>query len=143
MNAAALIKKHKGTVFKFSRSSLNRLSTVNGDLQKIAMRAIEITSIDFGIPRHGGLRTAEEQRILCDEGKSLCDGYDKLSYHQTGNALDFYAYVDGRASWDTEHLAMVAAAFLQSASELGIILEWGGLWKNFVDMPHVQLKERI
>lgn len=129
--------------FKFSRTSLNRLNTVNRDLQKIAMRAIEITAVDFGIPRHGGLRTPSEQEVLFNEGKSLCDGYDKCSLHQTGNALDFYAYVDGKASWEPEHLAMVAAAFLQASSELCIYLEWGGLWANFVDMPHVQLKERV
>jgi peptidoglycan L-alanyl-D-glutamate endopeptidase CwlK len=125
--------------FKFSRSSLNRLNTVNCDLKEVAMRAIDITTVDFGIPQYGGLRTVEEQQALYKDGKSMCDGIEKPSYHQSGNALDFYAYVDGKASWKKEHLAMVAAAFLQAASELGIKLEWGGLWRNFVDMPHVQL----
>jgi len=127
--------------FKFSRTSLNRLNTANRDIQKVAMRAIEITVIDFGIPQYGGLRTASEQKYLFDQDRSKCDGYEKKSYHQSGNALDFYAYVDGKASWNTEHLAMVAAAFLQAASELGVKLEWGGLWLNFKDYPHVQLSE--
>lgn len=127
--------------FKFSRTSLNRLNTTNRDIQRVAMRAIEITVIDFGIPQYGGLRTASEQKYLFDQDKSMCDGYEKKSYHQSGNALDFYAYVDGKASWDTEHLALVASAFLQAASELGIKLEWGGLWKGFRDMPHVQLSK--
>ena len=61
------------------------------------------------------------------------------AYHQTGNAVDVYAYVDGKASWDHEHLASVAAAMLQASSELGIPLEWGGLWKGFCDRPHFQL----
>ena len=33
----------------------------------------------------------------------------------------------------------VAAAMLQASSELGIPLEWGGLWKGFCDRPHFQL----
>ena len=75
-------------------------------------------------------------------GLSKCDGYEKISSHQTGEALDVYAYVDGNASWEEHHLAMVATAMLQSASQLGVGLEWGGLWKSFIDMPHFQLKKR-
>jgi len=55
-------------------------------------------------------------------------------------ALDVYAYVDGAASWRPQHLATVAAAMLQAANELGVRLEWGGLWRSFVDMPHFQIK---
>ncbi|MEO5344604.1 MAG: hypothetical protein H7842_15010, partial [Gammaproteobacteria bacterium SHHR-1] len=61
---------------------------------------------------------------------------------------DFYAYVDGRASWEREHLAMVAAAFLQAASHLGYAISWGGLWKQRGggiygwDMVHVELVDR-
>lgn len=128
-------------MFKFSKSSAAVLSTVDERLQRIANRALEISVIDFGIPSTGGKRTAEEQKKLFDDKKSNCDGYINKSYHQTGMALDFYAYVDGKASWDEGHLSLVAAAFLQAANELDIKLEWGGLWKNFQDMPHVQIKK--
>ena len=67
-------------------------------------------------------------------------------------ALDFYAYIHGKASWEHKHLAMVATAFFQAASELGYRIEWGGLWKRKKpklidgipygwDMPHIQLIE--
>ena len=102
--------------------------------------AIQITKIDIGIPSTCGFRTAEKQNELFTDGKSKADGYNKKSYHQTGKALDFYAYVDGRASWEPHHLTYVATAFLQSASILGYKLEWGGLW-NYLDMPHVQIKD--
>lgn len=123
---------------KFSKSSLAVLNTVNSELQEIANLALEICPIDFGIPSSGGLRTVDEQKLLFNEGKSKCDGTIKKSYHQSGNALDFYAYVDGRASWHKTHLAIIACAFLQAANQLGYELEWGGLWKHFQDMPHVQ-----
>lgn len=125
--------------FNFSDSSINRLNTVDAKLQEIAHLAIEITKVDFGIPPYGGTRTPEEQNKLFHDKKSQLDGYSKKSHHQTGRALDVYAFVNGKASWENEHLAMVAAAMIQAANHLGYKIEWGGLWDNFVDMPHFQL----
>jgi len=114
---------------------------VNKKLREIAHRALELSPIDFGIPQYGGMRSAEEQNHLFHRGKSKCDGYRLKSNHQTGNALDVFAYVNGQASWEREHLAVIACAMLQAANELGHKLEWGGLWKSFVDMPHFELKQ--
>ena len=125
--------------FKLSNSSRQRREGVDPRLIEISDRALEISIIDFGIPRDGGLRTAERQMELHLDHKSNCDGIVKLSRHQSGKALDVYAYVDGKASWDKYHLAMVAAAMLQAASELGHELQWGGLWTSPVDYPHFQL----
>jgi peptidoglycan L-alanyl-D-glutamate endopeptidase CwlK len=128
--------------FKLSDRSRENMNGVDRRLVAIAEMAISISPIDFGIPQDGGVRTAERQFELFKAGKSKCDGFNKKSEHQSGLALDFYAFVDGKASWDREHLAIVAAAFLQSASMLGYKLNWGGLWKGFVDMPHVQLANK-
>ena len=125
--------------YKLGKRSLRILTTVHSDLEKIAHRAIQLTPIDFGIPSTGGYRSPEEQHELFLDGASKCDGYTRLSNHQSGNALDFYAYIDGRANWDRENLALIACAFLQAANQLGIKLQWGGLWENFVDMPHIEL----
>tara|TARA_R110000737_G_C14440457_1_gene461288 strand:+ start:345 stop:728 length:384 start_codon:yes stop_codon:yes gene_type:complete len=124
---------------KFSKTSLARRSGVDGRLVEISDLAIKICPIDFGIPGDGGIRTPERQQELFNEGLSKCDGFKNKSFHQTGLALDVYAYVDGKASWETEHLAVVAAAMLQAASQLGYKLEWGGLWPW--DKPHFQLTE--
>jgi len=126
-------------VFRLSNRSKRRRSGVDPRLIEISDLAIQITVVDFGHPADGGLRSAERQNDMFHLGLSKCDGYKRLSKHQTGKALDVYAYVDGKASWDTEHLAMVAAAFLQAASMLGHKLEWGGLWTSFQDYPHFQL----
>jgi len=125
--------------FKLSNRSKERRDGVDPRLIDISDLAIQITVIDFGIPRYGGKRTSLDQRELYNAGNSKCDGYKKRSKHQEGLALDFYAFVGGQASWNTEHLAMVAAAFLQAASILGHKLRWGGLWKGFKDYPHVEL----
>ena len=101
---------------KFSKTSLARRSGVDGRLVEISDLAIKICPIDFGIPGDGGIRTPERQQELFNEGLSKCDGFKNKSFHQTGLALDVYAYVDGKASWETEHLAVVAAAISSHTS---------------------------
>lgn len=128
-------------MFRFSKSSESRMIGLDARLVRVARRALEISKVDFGIPASGGLRTAEQQYELYKDGASQLDGYEKKSCHQTGKALDVYAYVDGHASWEREDLTMVACAMLQAAAELGVQLEWGGLWSSFVDMPHFQIKD--
>lgn len=127
-------------MFQFSGSSIANRHGVDRRLIDLSDRALEITKIDFGHPKHAGLRTAYEQNQLFRDGKSKADGYTHRSRHQDGKALDFYAYVDGQASWQKEHLAQVACAFFQAAIELNIKIRWGGLW-NFEDFPHVELVE--
>ena len=121
-----------------ARSKKNR-EGVDSRLIEISDLAITITTIDFGHGSTAGLRNASLQKKLFDNGKSKCDGTIVKSYHQTGKALDFYAYIDGNASWERAHLAEVACAFLQAASQLGYKIEWGGLWPW--DAPHIQLSE--
>lgn len=128
-------------MYKFSNRSLKRMEGIDPRLIEIAKRALEISKIDFGIPQYGGLRSAPEQRELFNKDLSRCDGYNLESYHQSGKALDVYAYVDGKASWDSQHLMLVATAMLQAAAELGYPLKWAGLWNNFIDMPHFEFKD--
>lgn len=125
--------------FALSRNSKSNMAGVNPKLVAIVERAIQITKMDFGIPSLGGLRTAEEQHKLFLDGKSTLDGYKKKSNHQSGNAIDVFAFYNGKASWDEYHLALVCCAMMQAASELKIGLRWGGHWNNFVDMPHFEL----
>lgn len=140
-------------MFKLSaRSKRNRIG-VDPKLIEISDLAIQITKIDFGVPEDGGIRTAIRQNELFRDEKSKADGFENLSEHQPaddgyGKALDFYAFIDGSASWQHEHLAMVAAAHLQAASILGYKIEWGGLWMSTKktngipygwDMAHIQL----
>jgi peptidoglycan L-alanyl-D-glutamate endopeptidase CwlK len=125
--------------FKFSQASKNNMIGVNPDLITVAQLALSISYIDFGIPTDGGYRSVKTQRVLFENKKSQCDGVIKRSKHQDGKALDFYAYVNGKASWDLQHLTIVAAAFMEAAQQLNKKIEWGGHWKSFRDYPHIQL----
>lgn len=54
------------------------------------------------------LRSAQEQNRLFKEGKSKCDGYNIISAHQKGKALDVYfveenKLVDPKAGWEYWH----------------------------------------
>jgi|CoawatStandDraft_6_1074263.scaffolds.fasta_scaffold88324_2 peptidoglycan L-alanyl-D-glutamate endopeptidase CwlK len=134
--------------YSFGKNSLKHQEGLNPDLKLILKRALEISVFDFGVPQTGGARSAETQNRLYLDGKSQLDGLNHLSNHQSGNAVDVFA-IDpetGKASWDHEMLAVIAAAMLQAASELETApLRWGGLWGHygrngaFCDRPHFEL----
>jgi len=138
--------------FKLSKRSKSRRAGIDPRLIEIDDLAIQLTTVDFGHPRDAGVRDSDRQYEIFVSGNSMCDGTKRVSKHQSGKALDFYAFVDGSASWKHSHLAMVAVAYLQAASMLGYKLSWGGLWvrddaieidgiKYGWDMSHVQLEE--
>ena len=119
--------------FKLGANSINNMSGIDERLIAIAELAITLTNIDFGIPNTGGLRSTEDQAKLFTSGVSKADGRTNKSYHQTGKAVDVYAYVDGKASWDKLHLSLIAAAMLQASSQLG--------WKSWQDYPHFEIRD--
>lgn len=125
--------------YQLSKSSKNNRAGVDYRLIEISDLAITLTDVDFGHPKLSGLRDASQQKLLYLDGKSQCDGEVNISKHQLGKALDFYAFVDGKASWDIVHLSAVACAMFQAAMILGYRIQWGGLWKNFKDYPHIEL----
>lgn len=139
-------------MYKLSKRSLKRLEGINPLLLQVIREGIKNSPYDFGIPMHGGLRTAEDQHYLFLRKVSQLDGYNKKSYHQTGNAFDIYLYIDGKASWDRNKLEEVAKHLQSIASDMGIELTWGGDWdgdgirvdkdedENFFDGGHFQVK---
>lgn len=128
-------------MFKLSKNSIKNIKGVDGKLIEIIELALAISRIDFGIPMYGGLRTEKQQHTLFAEGKSKADGRYRKSKHQSGEAFDVFAYVDGKATWDLLYMSQVACAILEAASHLGVKLKWGGHWKNFEDLPHFELEE--
>ena len=127
--------------YKLSNRSKARMEGIDDRLIRVANLAIELTIVDFGIPKYGGLRTLEDQQLLFKDAKSKADGINRKSYHQTGNAVDFFAYVDDKASWDKGALATVACSFYQAASILDVPVQWGGLWGW--DFPHIQINNGV
>ena len=117
-----------------SDKSIRKLSGVNPLLVNVVKRAIEISSVDFGVTE--GLRSFERQREMVRTKKSQTMN----SKHLTGRAVDLVAWINGTISWEWEYYVEIAKAMKQAAKELNVNIEWGGDWK-FRDGVHFQLKD--
>jgi len=144
-------------MYRFSSRSLDRLEYVSPILIKILEEGIKNSPYDFGIPRDGGFRTFRRQEELYARGRTTEQLIEKgitdlegrpdksritwtlKSMHMTGKAFDIYAIDNnGRASWDMKYLEPIARHLIKTASDYGIILNWGyDLWKK--DGAHFQI----
>ena len=128
-------------MFVLGKNTVINMQGIDDRLIDIVELAITLTRVDFGIPSTGGLRTTAEQAALFTSGKSKADGRTNKSYHQSGKAVDVYAYVDGKANYEHVHLNHIAAAMLQASAQLGYELQWGGLWNSWQDLPHFEIRD--
>lgn len=80
-------------------------------------------------------RTAQEQRVLFNMGKSNCDGTTKRSMHQDWLAMDLAILnADGNDFiWAPDAYKRLG----ELAEECGLV--WGGRW-SLGDCVHVELK---
>jgi peptidoglycan L-alanyl-D-glutamate endopeptidase CwlK len=131
---------------QLSKTSRDRLKGIKPVLIEIIEAAIVTSPIDFGIPQDGGLRSAYRQNEMYAQGRTKsgakitnADGFKKISRHQSGEAFDIYAFVDGKASWDIKHLTTAARHLQAVALTFGVELEYGGDWTKFKDYPHLQM----
>ena len=108
--------------YKLSQRSLDRLEGVKPELVNVVKRAIELTTIDFGVIE--GMRTEERQKELVAKGASKT----MKSKHLEGNAVDLMVYVDGRGCWELNLYDEVADAMRQAAIEEGVPIRWGCAW---------------
>ena len=108
--------------FDLSQRSLARLDGVKPELVMVVKRAIQITTVDFGVTE--GLRSMETQRKYVEQGKSQTMN----SKHLTGEAVDLVAYIDGQISWELNVYDNIADAMKQAAEEQNVALRWGAAW---------------
>ena len=84
------------------------------------------------------LRDKEYQNSLYAQGRTkpgkvVTNAKGGNSFHEYGVAFDFVPLVNGQPAWDaTKRYALCG----QIGKKLG--LEWGGDFKSFKDMPHMQ-----
>jgi peptidoglycan L-alanyl-D-glutamate endopeptidase CwlK len=148
-------------MYKFSKTSLDTLSTVYGPLQALVHSVLSNSPYDFGIPNTGGKRTAEEQNVLYKKGWSKLDGYKKKSYHQSGKAVDIFLVKNGKADYESKdrykEVADLFKKHFDILKDLGVFsskstITWGGDWngngvpiwedpnENFIDIPHFEIR---
>lgn len=135
-------------MYYWSKRSVKNILSVNQVLQILANRLITKSPYDLGVLDNGGKRTAGQQHEIYLKGNSKCDGYIKLSYHQSGLAIDFVPYVDGVFTWSNgKAFLSVAKVAFEIWAEMeaegltkGYYLHWGGYWGD-VDLDGDNLLE--
>lgn len=149
--------------FRFSSRSINTLATVVPEMQRLARRALELTSVDFTVIQ--GRRTLDEQARLYGKGRSATEmaarglpreyarpheakvTWTMNSNHMSGRAIDFAPWLPGRGlvlpsrptAADIELFRQIANAFKRAAMEECVVIEWGGDWHTTKDYPHIEL----
>jgi len=131
-------------MFKFGKSSLNRLDDIDPDLRLVMMEAIKLTVIDFGITE--GMRSLERAEQLKADGLSKVGSKSK---HCLGKAVDIVAYDGSRVTWDLDFYEEIAQAVGEVSELLDIPVRWGGSWvtgdfklnrdMSFIDAVHFEL----
>lgn len=113
--------------YNLSQKSLNELQGVDPRLVAVVKRAIQLTTVDFGVTE--GLRSVATQKKYVAAGKSQT----MKSKHIDGKAVDLVAYVDGKVSWELNLYDNIADAMAKAAKELGLPIKWGAAW-NVLDI---------
>lgn len=111
----------------------DRLKGVNPRLVAMVAVAATMTTQQFTVSE--GVRTIEKQRQMVKEGKSKT----MQSKHLSGDAVDIYPLTADRKAIDWQGFERLASVMRAAADKLGIIVEWGGSWKQFIDKPHWQI----
>ena len=121
--------------FRFSRRSEEKLRSLQPSLVKVARLALTRSRVDFTII--SARRSLDEQRELVRAGKSLTMN----SRHIKGEALDFVPLdpTTGKGRFDRVLALEVAMAFMDAGRDLAIPVRWGGMWRRFEDIPHIEL----
>lgn len=143
--------------FKLSTRSLNTLSTVHLDMQRVVKRAIDLTTVDFMVGQ--GRRTWDQQARLYGQGRTGAQmvamglpavyadprkpkvTWTMRSNHLSGEAVDLWAWVRGAIDWDNlDNYRVIAHAMKAAAQIEGVAITWGGDWVTTKDYPHFELR---
>lgn len=127
-------------MYYLSQRSLSRLEGVHPDLVKVIKLAITLTPYDFGVTE--GLRTVATQVQYVKDGKSTTlDSYHLKQADGFSHAVDLYVLIDGESTTEHKYFRKVIQALVTAAIQLGVQVEFGGLWRDFLDSPHIQLND--
>ena len=127
--------------YRFSRKSLENLSTCAKPLQILFKKCIEVTDIDFTVIC--GHRDKKSQ----DEAYRL--GHSQLRWPRSNHnkfpslATDIAPYpIDWKDLDRFDELSKIIKSVWEEMTEEergGFDLSWGGDWKKFLDRPHWEL----
>ena len=150
-------------MYNLSTTSNARLNTCHSYLQAVVREAIKVSPVDFGVAQ--GERTKAKQLEYFLAGKSKVDPrrYTEEELVHKGKhittesfpmsgAVDIYAFVNGKASWDIKYLSVIYGVIMAIDKSHRSLLRCGINWdsdgtiitdQNFLDAPHYELINRV
>lgn len=102
--------------------------------------ALQMKGEGYDLRLMEGYRSEQRQAALLASQKGVTQVGPGSSCHNNGWAADMVIYKRGRPSWDLtdEQVRQGYQRFGELAQQAG--LRWGGAWKSFKDMPHVEMR---
>lgn len=143
--------------FYWGDLSIARMDRVYPYLVECATLTLKNSKYDLTIPWMGGVRTAEQQNKLFQDGNSKCDGYNDLSYHQIWDGNKYGMAIDiipvGKDPYkDTRKLnyignlmlinwqELIAKYMKEEGKDIGV-MRWGGTFGSTSwDRPHFEIR---
>lgn len=131
-------------MYKFSKSSSEKLETCDKRIVKVILRALELSEIDFGIAWGHRDELAQNEAYMAN--KSTLKFPHSKHNSNPSRAVDIYAYVGG-VNWESKYYYYLAGVILAVAKEMDVNLRWGGNWdrdgdfsdNSFNDLGHFEL----
>lgn len=124
--------------YSFGARSTKNLVTVDKDLQRVMLRALDLGVIDFSVI--AGKRTQAEQDRLYAQGRTEPGPivtWTRNSKHLQGLAVDVAPYP---INWNKEEAFYLLAGVIKAAAAIEKVdIKWGGDWKKTKDLPHYEL----
>lgn len=136
--AARAAREEFGT---FDDRSERVIATLLPEAQRLArrwLRAAKKKALELGVEVKliDGTRSYAEQNKLYAKVPRVTKAKGGQSWHNFGLAFDFGLFTGGQYLGDSPHYSTLGA--LASTCEGG---DWGGSWKSFKDLPHIQLRK--
>ena len=124
--------------FKFGKTSLKRLATCDQRLQDIANELIKVMDVSVVC----GHRTEAEQNEAFAKGNSKLE-FPKSKHNKMPSiAIDLAPVKNGKIDWNDRDAFLKMLKIVEDiAAAKGIKIRLGRDFKNFVDLPHVELVE--
>lgn len=122
--------------YSFGKKSLEQRETLHPDLKKV----VDETAKTFNCSIICGHRNEQDQNEAFVHGKSKLKWPNSRHNSYPSEAVDLTPYP---CDWNAlEEFREMAKHVLQAAKNVGVEVEWGGLWASFRDYPHFQLKKK-
>lgn len=111
-------------MFQFSNKSKERLASVHPALQRVVVRALELSSVDFSVVEGARSITQQQENVHKGVSKTM---KSKHLVHADGYAyaVDLYPYP---YSDDINDFYPIVTAMRKAAKELNTKIRWGGCW---------------